>query len=322
MCGILGTYAKDMSFEVIRNLYNIFHEQQSRGLQGGGLLVKTEKEIGRFRSKDPFKIFSGDCVELWDKAIDNSIILFHHRYPTSTKNKWHCNHPIANEDRSIFLIHNGHISIEYELKAKHKFETTDGKEFTDSEIAVHLLEENLIEMDRTESLIKLSEKLGHGFSAAIVFKDEHKIYLIKNGYPIKISKFAGNTYFSSELHDAKYQLIKEMKDGEVGYIDDKGYTMLKEGKDYHYVGHYTNWEWNGYYRTLYKEPKETIQRLFTKKQRKRIIEIMGANHNELDREDLLNYLYYITSRDFQINKKHEYIKVISELEQIYNEVYQ
>lgn len=160
----------------------------------------------------------------------------HHRYPTSTDNKSHCNHPIANEAQDIFIIHNGVMgNNKKDLDHQHTFETQDGKKYTDSEVVVHIIEELLADGKTFEqAILALPDKLKGSYALAIVHKAEHRIYLLKNWMPIVISKDAqGNTYFSSLQRDtANYSDIYELKSDEIGFIDSTGYHCLKEGKEY------------------------------------------------------------------------------------------
>jgi hypothetical protein len=52
------------------------------------------------------------------------LILFHHRYPTSTANTKNTAHPFTTKDyfgdRHYILVHNGHISNAYSLKGQHE----------------------------------------------------------------------------------------------------------------------------------------------------------------------------------------------------------
>jgi len=89
----------------------------------------------------------------------------HHRFPTSTPNLPRFNHPFNNEDNTLSLVHNGHISNYAKLykhlkKQGHKFESENvarddyysisgyygvssyyrEAKITDSEVIVHLIE--------------------------------------------------------------------------------------------------------------------------------------------------------------------------------------
>lgn len=60
----------------------------------------------------------------WLVKYDSSLILFHHRYPTSTINVKRAAHPFSTKsyfgNDQYILVHNGHISNSRELRAKHK----------------------------------------------------------------------------------------------------------------------------------------------------------------------------------------------------------
>lgn len=210
-------------------------------------MIKNSEGIFRLRTISPSRLFAYYNLAFWQRATDGSIILMHHRLPTSTPNKSRCNHPIANETEDIFLIHNGIMNNGLkELKQSHTFETREGKAFTDSEIIVHLLEELLDQTGSMETAIKeLPKKLTGSYAIGIVHKGEHRIYLLKNYMPIVISQDKeGNTFFSSTLSDvANFTKIKEMNTDEIGYIDNTGYHCLKEG--YSMQSYYYNWKKGG-----------------------------------------------------------------------------
>jgi glucosamine 6-phosphate synthetase-like amidotransferase/phosphosugar isomerase protein len=324
MCGILGVYINKHSIKVVENLFDIFYAQKNRGTDGGGILIKN-KSIFRFRSHNPFKIFSVKHLDIWDKLKDNSIVCFHHRYPTSTKNKPLCNHPIANEDKSIFLCHNGIISADKGILAgNHTFETQDGKDFTDSEIAVHMIEEHLSET-KEKAIETMAGKIGYSFASSIVFKDEHKIFLVRKSCPLIIFKDkANNYYYASELDDKLgFEKVKELKDGEIGWIDAEGYHIIKEGETYQTYSYSGDWNyqatltnaWNKY--TKY-EPKETIKNAFTNKQNKKIMQFF-QNLELCDKEEALVRGYQYVVRNFGYHNL-GYEELVAQLEIIYEDL--
>jgi len=242
MCGILGCKVKKMSMQVTKNLYDLFEDQKSRGTEGAGISING-KSLYRFRSFSPFRIFSVYNIELWKKIRSGDSVIFHHRYPTSTKNRPSCNHPIANEEGTIHVIHNGclydYMKAYDRLKAEHTFETTDkddGGRFTDSEVIVHTFEDGLKENDGDvkKALSYTYKAINGSFAVALVIKGDDAIYLMRHSNPILISKDeAGNFYFSSELSQANKSLTleREMVQGEIGKLTPLGYTQLTIEKE-------------------------------------------------------------------------------------------
>lgn len=254
MCGITGVYANKWSLDVVKNLYNIFIDQKERGINGAGLSVNTKKSLWRFRSISPFRIFNVYNIKLWQDIADGDRLLFHHRWPTSTRNKPDCNHPIANEKRNIHIIHNGVIINHRELKKQlkgHEFETLqpDGN-YTDSEVIVHIIEDGLKRFnDIGKALGYMYDKVSGSFAVAVSIKDDDNIYLVRHSYPIEVSMDSQqNYYFSSEFKKNKQLThITTLKEGEIGKISRDGYTRLiqKEVKETDWaVRQRTDFNWN------------------------------------------------------------------------------
>lgn len=219
MCGIIGVYVK-RSKHIKKDILSIYQKQSHRGKSGFGILIKKPSGLifrKRFtKERDMMK------DSIWGKISKNDIILFHHRIPTSTPNLKQCNHPLSNEKRNIYLIHNGHINEEdLDLFHYHKFESKIksryGKyveyEVTDSEIAIHYIEEAIKRGATKEEAIKeLIEKVYYS-SFIIVFRDEHKLYFGSNNQVLKQFVFKKNIYIASETN-----YLSEDVENTVGYI--------------------------------------------------------------------------------------------------------
>lgn len=240
MCGIIGAIIKDGG-KVAERLEGIYENQKYRGQDGAGYAIARAGHRFRVRFRTPAKAIKFAKRETF-KAGDR--LLFHHRYPTSTPNYPAFNHPLSNEDGSIMLIHNGHISNDGKLLKKladtHQFETLIGlegrktKTITDSEVIVHLLEENL----PPEAIVGGFKGIVEGFKAmadglegtfAIGVLMGEVIYLFKKSNPIVVfSDPEGNVWFASLFPKGKdYTQIAELQDGELGMLSKAGYTRLK-----------------------------------------------------------------------------------------------
>jgi len=240
MCGILGCYVKEGEpKEQFKVLFDTFKQQSSRGMQGAGVsILNNDKGIQiRKRENNPYCLFSSYYSKLWDNMKKDSLVLFHHRFPTSTPNEPKFNHPICNEDKSIHLIHNGHISNYVELcnelfKEGHEFETYKHSEsiVTDTEVLVHLIENSKEKhgLDWYKICKDLEEKAHGCYAIAVTFKEENKIYLFANDNPIELSyDIEGNTFFSSEFHkESGLIYYRTLEDGETGIIDKSGYENV------------------------------------------------------------------------------------------------
>lgn len=234
MCGIIGVVVNKDHRKLIKNLYEIFVNQQSRGVMGAGISIQNSGDLFRFRTVSPFRLFNVYNYWVWRKVKQGSRIMIHHRTPTSTANLIRCNHPIANEDGTIHLIHNGVVSnddkLYKNLKKNHTFETIEsGKRFTDSEVIVHVFEESYKDGDVVSALKEVYHQVNGSYALAFMLKDDENIYLMRNWNPIEISKDEqGNFYFSSELNRFDTTLTHEhtLEDGEIGKLTTDGYVKL------------------------------------------------------------------------------------------------
>lgn len=121
MCGIIGAiHFKDKAATPVNEfIINQFEDQHSRGTQGfGAVFVSPDGTYEVKRSCEPAKAI----IDLYTKAAP--IIMFHHRMPTSTKNKLSQTHPIVVDNGSLqykyLVIHNGICSNSHEMKLEHE----------------------------------------------------------------------------------------------------------------------------------------------------------------------------------------------------------
>ena len=129
MCGLIGmfnfiitdkktkkkTKTEPVNDEVIEQL----EDQISRGNEGFGILMIDKKnEIELKRATEIAKAL----LDLYRK--ESTMIIMHHRNPTSSDNKISQTHPILVSDGSLkynyYVIHNGIISNADNLKEEHE----------------------------------------------------------------------------------------------------------------------------------------------------------------------------------------------------------
>lgn len=234
MCGILGVAVKKWSMGVVRNLFDIFDHQSGRGVNGAGISINSAEGLWRFRSYSPYRIFAAYNATIWESVKSGDRILFHHRIPTSTENAPRFNHPFENEDKTLHLIHNGIIANDRELfarlKSRHTFETLDGDKFTDSEVLVHLFEDEYAkDKDVVKALIRTSETATGSFTFAMQRKGDDCIYLVKHSNPLVISKDDDNNFYFSSILDKSNGNLKdvyEVCDSEIIRLTSKGYEKV------------------------------------------------------------------------------------------------
>jgi len=141
MCGIIAAFNNDGK-EVNQWVIDTYEEQCDRGQKGFGIVTIDENKMSKvLRATEPVKMM---CDLHFNPS---SMILMHHRTPTSTENYLDQTHPIKVSDGSLkydyLVAHNGMISNDDELKEEHEklgfvysteYSLTNGyKKFNDSE---------------------------------------------------------------------------------------------------------------------------------------------------------------------------------------------
>lgn len=245
MCGILGVKIAIVNKELFDNLFYIYFKQRDRGTNGCGLALNRNGVLSRIRGTNADDMFTKEeFLDVFKNLQTNDMLIMHHRYPTTggSGNITTSNHPIANEDKSLMLIHNGclnnYVSKYLELcENNHSFETEirtvtkDNKiiktDITDSEIIVHTIEKNISNITKIDGSIAI----------AFFRKGKNKIYLYKDGNPIVVYKDADNNiYFSSEFHneDNRFELISSLSSGVfycIGVNDNKNLRWIRRIKE-------------------------------------------------------------------------------------------
>lgn len=117
MCGLVAVLSKK-GRPAGQYAFDLYKKQATRGRQGYGYLaIHDNKLVGVHRSKDEAGIRS---LLNKEKA---EMIMFHHRFPTSTSNTVGTTHPmfVSHDEleHDYYFAHNGIISNASELKKKH-----------------------------------------------------------------------------------------------------------------------------------------------------------------------------------------------------------
>lgn len=117
MCGIVHVRRRDGKV-ANRTVLKRFNKQSHRGTQGFGFIELHKGIVGaEIRTKTEKEIKEKLAFSKADE------IMFHHRYPTSTPNFVEATHPILVSHKDLrydyYVMHNGMISNDGELKAKH-----------------------------------------------------------------------------------------------------------------------------------------------------------------------------------------------------------
>lgn len=117
MCGIIGHIGRNGGEHAQEFIMNQYEDQQSRGGKGFGVISADKHNVTIRRS-------TGETKALIDVARTcDPVIIFHHRFPTSTENTRDQTHPMEVSHSELkydyLIVHNGVISNSHELFKRH-----------------------------------------------------------------------------------------------------------------------------------------------------------------------------------------------------------
>ncbi len=225
MCGIFGYLGnREKSGQLIlEGLKSL----EYRGYDSWGIAIKSPKS--KFKSSRLLiekKI--GKIGEAKTKFLKGKIGIGHTRWAThggvTKKNA----HPHFDCKKNIAVVHNGIVENYYQLKnnlqkANHKFISE-----TDTEVAVHLIEDYLNKHSFTQS-VRLAFNKFQGLNALVVMDiKSNTIIAIKTGSPLVIG-FGKEEYFLASDASALLPYTKQvyfLKDGEMVKITKKGVLLF------------------------------------------------------------------------------------------------
>jgi glucosamine--fructose-6-phosphate aminotransferase (isomerizing) len=240
MCGILGVVVSVPSDKVKANLQKIYLSQKHRGVIGCGMAKLTAKNLLlRKRDVHADKMFQENFDNFFKNINQGDRLILHHRIAShgGSGQVLESNHPFVDEAFNTALIHNGIINnydtLYRELKKKHTFESelrlvtknnmVIQQQITDSEVILHLLDNNPIAQAMN------LQKVTGSCAIAVLNKNTKGILLYRWSNPLVISHDEDfNFYFSSEF-DEKLGLtkFKELDEGVLYRLTEKGFEVLK-----------------------------------------------------------------------------------------------
>ncbi len=230
MCGIVGyTGHKDVGKVIISGLKRL----EYRGYDSAGIAVKNEGSIYLQKKKGRIDQLDETEVPKYDAGIG------HTRWATHGKPSDENAHPFLDCDENIALVHNGIIdnfnSIKDELLDKgHEFTSE-----TDSEVIVHLIEENY-HGDILEAFKKTIEFIEGSYAVALIHKDSNELIVARNESPLVIGVGSRENFVASDVpalldhtKDVKYLLdgdIARVTRNEIEIWDEKDELVERETK--------------------------------------------------------------------------------------------
>jgi len=239
MCGIFAYTGinQEAPSLVLGGLKNL----EYRGYDSWGIAA-----IGKNGKLQVYKKTGKIGNSLIDNLGKSTLAIGHTRWATHGGVTVRNAHPHLDCTGSLGLIHNGIIE-NYDvlkkslLKFGHRFNSE-----TDTEVAVHLIEEYQKKLSFKEAVIKAFTEF-QGLNAIIVMDSKTRlIAAAKNGSPLIIGKGRQENYLASDAHALLpyTRNIYFMEDSEAVFINDKkitGYSLIdKREKELHYT--VLNWK--------------------------------------------------------------------------------
>ncbi len=210
MCGIIGycgpRQAADILIEGLKRLE--YRGYDSAGIAVGNHEIKLEKRQG--------------YVSLLRGKLEGNVGIGHTRWATHGAPDDRNSHPFTGCSGEFAIVHNGIMENYKELKQEllsrgHRFSSD-----TDSEVFVHILEEEYEKTgDFREAFFASVSKLEGSFAILAIHRGEEKIMGIKKDSPLIVGKGNGENFAASDI-PAFLPYTSEiaiMKDGEVCEIE-------------------------------------------------------------------------------------------------------
>ncbi len=213
MCGIFGYVGTntDVAGMVLASLKTL----EYRGYDSWGIAVGADKGITV--EKHIGKI--GDATT--QKQL-STIGIGHTRWATHGGVTIQNAHPHTDESGSLALVHNGIIENDNALRSAlltHQFVSQ-----TDSEVMVHLVEQELKETDSLEQAVRSAFAKVQGLNAFVLFSADHQqIVAVKNGSPLVIGKNDDGYFLASDIAG----IIEYTKD--VYFVQDGEMVVMSQG---------------------------------------------------------------------------------------------
>ncbi|MCS7231360.1 MAG: glutamine--fructose-6-phosphate transaminase (isomerizing) [Elusimicrobiota bacterium] len=230
MCGIIGYIGKKNIVDV---LISGLKKLEYRGYDSSGIAILKENKIIRHRSVGKISQMEASLPSEFKNlsSKDDCIGIAHTRWATHGKPSEENAHPHIDCTKSFVLVHNGIIENYFELKTKlkkHKFLSD-----TDTEVIVHLIEENyngsLIEA------VKKTLKLLEGSYAFVLLSkyDPKKLFFARKDSPLIIGLAEDEKLIASDVtamleYTNKFIFLENEDFGEVSAKDIKIFNLKRD----------------------------------------------------------------------------------------------
>ncbi len=256
MCGIIGYVGDRKASEII---YKGLRTLEYRGYDSVGVVVDTPRGMELRKGKGMVEEVS---AALQFTSMDGTTGIGHTRWATHGVPCQENAHPHTDCSGKIAMVHNGVIENYQELRGElekkgHKFSSE-----TDSEIVVHLVEEEKKHGKGTfQALLASAGRLRGSFAIALLAEGERKLYVARKNSPLVIGLGKGESFAASDM-TAMLEYTRDfvpMGELEAAVLEPQGVKFYSlEGKELRKTPMHVDWspemaEKGGYAHFMLKE---------------------------------------------------------------------
>ncbi len=210
MCGIVGyTGPRDVGEVILNGLKRL----EYRGYDSAGIAVKTDEGIYVQKRKGRIDDLSEEEIPEHDAGIG------HTRWATHGKPSDKNAHPFLDCDEEISIVHNGIIDNFNTIKDRLIERGHEFRSETDSEVIVHLIEEEY-EGDLLKAFKNVVKKIEGSYAIVVFQKDSNELLVARNQSPLVIGIGSGENFVASDVPALLYYTkeVKYLRDGDTALI--------------------------------------------------------------------------------------------------------
>jgi len=195
MCGIVGYVGKDSAKDVI---IDGLKRLEYRGYDSAGIALLLDDEIFTYKKQGKIRNIE---IELRRISVYSNVGIGHTRWATHGKPNDINAHPHLDCTKKIALVHNGIVENYAELR---KFLTERGHTFlsqTDTEVIVHLIEEELKSSpDFFTAFLSAVKRLQGSYAIAVItLHQPDTIFVARKDSPLVIGLGEGENFVASDV---------------------------------------------------------------------------------------------------------------------------
>ncbi len=218
MCGIVGYVGAKEKKEI---LLDGLKELEYRGYDSAGIAVIEGNNLNSFKAVGKLENLVQKAKDF--KADSFGVSIGHTRWATHGKPNELNAHPHLG--KNSYVVHNGIIENYQELKKELIAKGVNFLSQTDTEVIVHLFEQNALNKEPFDAFKSTIERLDGAYATLLITQSApNTLFFAKNGSPMLIGFDGEDIYFAS----SDTAIIGKAK--EVYYLEDGEYGYAKDGK--------------------------------------------------------------------------------------------